>query len=189
MIETKLFGVNFAADFTFFATAAMFIFLDKSGFALLSMLVCIIHECGHLAALLITRHRPESIMLRCGGAKIGLGSSDTSWFVLTAGSAVNITVFLLLYFIFPKNDIYMIMFAVLNLAIGLFNLLPLGCLDGKRLLELLLPQKAANVIEVITLVVVILGIAAMFLYGNKVNFTLLAAILYVFCVDLFFKST
>jgi stage IV sporulation protein FB len=190
MIKTRFAGVEIGADFTFFAVIAIFLALDSTGFALMSLAVCIIHEAGHLTAMLIYSRRPDSIMFRGGGIKIsfdytrGSNLKGDSVFILCAGSAVNIGLFFALYFSLPKTDIYPVMFAVLNLVIGVFNLLPIGCLDGKRLLEMFLPKKVLKAAEISALCVIATLISVALSRGG-VNFTLAAAMIYILSVDIF----
>jgi Zn-dependent protease len=167
--------VEIGADFTFFAVVAMFAALDTTGFALMSLVVCLIHECGHLIAM---RKKPNSITFRGGGVRIESDSDSVA--VLIAGSALNIVIFAVLWTVLPKTDIYPVMFAMMNLAIGLFNLLPVGCLDGKRLLSKFVPDKLLKVIEIAAIAAVIVVIAV-----SDVNFTILGVIFYVIAVDFF----
>jgi Zn-dependent protease len=168
MIKGKVAGVKIGADFTFFAVIAMFASLDTTGYALMSIVVCLVHELGHLLAM---RGKPYSIMFRGGGIRIV--SDCNSFFVLIAGSLTNIVLFFILYSVFP-------VFAVMNLVIGLFNLLPIGCLDGKLLLEKIMPVKALRVIEAVTIIAVIAVIVIV-----QVNFTIIGVIFYVIAVDFF----
>ena len=195
MLKTKLCQVEIGADFTFFAIIAMFLALDTTGLALMSLAVCLIHEAGHLIAMVLTGQKPGAIVFRGGGVKIIANSTHSahstnsvhpaqSPFVLLAGSGLNIALFLSLYFTLPKTDIYPVMFAVLNLVIGVFNLLPVGCLDGKRLLGLFLPEKLLRVIETLALAAVVTAIIAAVVRG-EVNFTIIAAIIYIIIVDFF----
>ena len=187
MIKTKLFGVEAGVDFTFFAILAMFLTLDTTGFAIISLLVCVVHEAGHLLAMLIVKQKPASITFKGGGIVIG-SRHEQCLLVLIAGSFVNIVLFFALYFALPKNDIYPVMFAVLNLVIGVFNLFPVGCLDGKKLLALFVPEKPLKVIEAVVLCLVFVVIAAALLveeFRGGVNFTLAAAMIYVVCIDFF----
>jgi len=182
MIKTKFAGIEIGADFTFFAIIAMFLTLDTTGFAMMSLAVCLIHEAGHLLIMLITGEKPESIMFRGGGIRIS--SNSTSVPVLLAGSTVNIGIFFALYFTLPKTDIYPVMFAVLNLTIGVFNLLPIGCLDGKRLLEMFISEKILKAIEAVMLVIVVVVIIVVIMHGG-VNLTFAAAMVYILSVDYF----
>jgi Zn-dependent protease len=185
MIKTKLAGIEIGADFTFFAVVAMFLTLDTTGFAVMSLVVCLIHETGHLAAMLLTGQKPSSVTLRAGGVRISQLSTDNCQLsIVLAGSALNIALFFALYFTVPKTDIYPVMFAVMNLVIGLFNLLPLGCLDGKRLLAMFVPDKALQVIQAVTAVLVVIALAAAISRGGM-NFTLAAAVIYIIAVDIF----
>ena len=187
MVSNKF---RIGADFTFFAVIAMFVAFDTTGFALMSLAVCAIHEAGHLTAMLITKQKPSSILFRGGGIKITTANngqlirSKSSLFVVLAGSTLNIALFFGLYFTLAKTDIYPIMFAVLNLVTGLFNLLPVGCLDGKRLLEMFVPEKPLKVIEAVAFCIVFIVIAAA-LFKGGVNFTLAAAMIYIISVDIF----
>jgi len=191
MIKTRLAGTEIGADFTFFAIIAMFLTLDTTGFAIMSLIVCVIHEAGHLAAMLITEQKPNKIVFRGGGIKIASPSAQShtagSFFVLIAGSAVNIVLFFALYFTLPQTNIYPVMFATLNLVIGVFNLLPIGCLDGKRLLEMFLPKRMLRVVEIIALAAVAVVVTAAIVRGG-VNFTLAAAMIYVVSVDFFSRG-
>ncbi|MCL1904200.1 MAG: hypothetical protein FWF94_07270 [Oscillospiraceae bacterium] len=194
MIKLKAAGIEIGIDFTFFALIAIYITFDTTGFAVISLLTCIIHEAGHLTTMFIFRQKPESIVFRGGGIRIGEsynadGALKTIGFkerfiVLISGSAVNICLFLFLYFSLPKTNIYPIMFAILNLIIGLFNLLPIGCLDGKQLLELFLPERILNIVEALFLILVVIIVIIAVISGG-VNFTIAAAMFYVLCVDFF----
>jgi Zn-dependent protease len=187
VIRGRIGGCELGADFTFFAIIAMFAALDTTGFALLSLAACLIHEAGHLAVMLAKGHKPPSVILRGGGIKISADAARADSFaVLIAGSAANIAVFAALYIILPQpyTNIYPIMFAAMNLVIGLFNLLPLGCLDGKRLLALILPSRVVRAVEIMAFAAVIAVLAASFTRGGA-NFTLAAAMIYVISVDFF----
>ena len=164
----------------------MFIVFDTTGFAIMSLFACVIHEFGHLIVMALKGYKPTAIVLRGGGIKIGGCENSNSFAIIVAGSVANLIVFIVLYFMIsvPYTNLYPIMFAVINLSIGLFNLLPLGCLDGKRLLQLFLTVRAVKVIEIITLIVVIVAIIFALKHGN-VNFTLIATMFYVITVDAF----
>jgi Zn-dependent protease len=152
----------------------------------MSLIVCLIHEAGHLTVMLLKNQKPDSVILRGGGIKIGTSAPCDSVSVLIAGSAVNIGIFAVMWLAMPApyTDIYPVMFAVLNLCIGVFNLLPLGCLDGSRLLRRFLPAGVMRLIEVVTLLAVIVLLFTAFRQGG-VNFTLAAAMIYVIAVDIF----
>jgi Zn-dependent protease len=187
MLKIKLFGIEFGLDFTFAAVVAMFAVLDTTGFALMSLIVCAIHEAGHLVAMAIHKQKPSAIILQGGGIKIAahmpFGQSAS---VLLAGSAANLSVFAVMYAVlpFPYTNIYPIMFAVLNFVIGVFNLLPIGCLDGKRLLALITPPRVLRAVEAVAIAAVV-GVLVVAFGRGGVNFTLAAAMIYVISVDFF----
>jgi len=189
MMKTKLTDIKFTADLTFFAVLAMFAFFDTGGYALMSLAACLIHELGHLVAMLIRGQKPTAITFRGGGVCIDTPPESTpSLFVLIAGSAANFGVFVGAFFVAgqPHDELFPIMFAFTNLWIGLFNLLPIGCLDGNRILARFLPAKVLRVIEVVTVIAVVTAVAAM-IFRGEVNFTLLAVMIYVIAVDFWSK--
>jgi len=185
MIRLKAGGISISADFTFFAVIALFLCFDNTGYGFLSLLACLVHEAGHLTAMIMLGEKPREIMFGGGGVKIAAaGASKNPLFVLIAGSFVNISLFLILYTVLPKTDIYPIMFAVLNLIIGVFNLLPIGCLDGKHILGLFFPEKPVKIAEAVFFTALIIGLVAAIFFG-KVNFTLIIVLFYIMAIDIF----
>jgi len=186
MIRFKAGGIPVSADFGFFAVIAVFLRFDATGYGMLSLAACAVHEAGHLIAALIRGERIREIALRGGGIKIT--AEKNGLFVLFAGSLVNLALFFILYFLLPRTDIRPVMFAVLNLIIGVFNLLPVGCLDGKLILSEFLPafipETAVKTLEAVAFLSVIACLIAAVFFG-KVNFTLIIVLIYIMAVDIF----
>ncbi len=167
-------------NFYFFALLCMTGLLDRSGIMLWGMLGALLHESGHLAAmLLLPGHAPEEISVTPFGMKIG--SSPLAEFekgsltVLMAGSGVNFVTAAVTFGFLPD-------LAAVSLLLAVFNLLPVENMDGGGILRILLerclpPSAAGSVLTIVSWVT----LAAMFLLGIEVlvstgyNFTLLGA--------------
>lgn len=126
------------AEFSFFAFAALiFLLKDKytaSGF----VMVCILHELGHLAAIFILGVKIKMVKLSGFGIKIeteksGIVPIYRSILILLSGPAANTILYILLGF----SGVYH-QFAVLSLAAAVYNLLPYPQLDGGSAIELLI---------------------------------------------------
>jgi Zn-dependent protease len=138
MIELSLRGMRLRFDFSFFAVIALFACLDVSGYGLLGLSACLVHESGHLAAMVIEHHPPAMVTFYGGGIKIsGHRTSRLSPFVLCAGSGANLLAFAVTWAASSGTSLFPLIFAMMNLVIAVFNLLPIGYLDGARLAELL----------------------------------------------------
>ena len=85
-------------------------------------------------------------------------------------------------------------FGVINLVIGLFNMLPISCLDGKQLLDLMLlkllpPDKAiicSHAAEKVNIIISITAIIVLVCF-NIVNFSAAIVFVYIFAVDIISK--
>jgi Zn-dependent protease len=181
-------------DFTFFAALALFFYFDESRFGIMGICACIIHEMGHLAALFAEKRDFESLTFYGGGIKIKYNEkADASVMLIMAGSLLNFIIFIVLYFAFPFNFSLRI-FAVINLIIGGFNLLPLRFFDGGRLMEKALikflsaekaletARKAEQFIAVIAVILSILII----IFG-ELNTSVLIVVIYVLISDIMAK--
>jgi len=185
---------NICVDFTFFAAIALFFYLDKSGYGLMSIVACILHETGHLLAIIAEKKKVESITFYGGGIKIKCNENvDVSFLIITAGSLMNIAIFTVLYFVFPTNYKLQI-FAIMNLIIGVFNFLPLKYFDGGKLVEKILikifsAEKALNILRKTERVTVVFALAGLIflLVSNLFNPTLVMALIYVTAAEIIEK--
>lgn len=123
-----------SVDIGFLAVIAIISLTGKS-FCLYSFIACIIHEAGHLAAIVTAGRNVKSISFSITGVTI-FHSSDKleSYFgemaVLAAGPAANLAAAAALY------HYGNISFAAVNLILGVFNLLPFSSLDGGSIISL-----------------------------------------------------
>lgn len=120
----------------FLLLAAWLNYMDQQGLFGLGMVSCFLHECGHLVVLHILKSPVKQIRLTACGAEICMARGLSYRGELLAacmGPAVNMVLAGLLCHV-PR------MKAVvgLNLVLACFNLLPIGSLDGGRILCCLL---------------------------------------------------
>lgn len=194
MVSFKIGKAEICLDFSFFAVLGIFFAFDPAGYGFCCLLACFCHETGHFIAMLLEKKPPREVMFSGGGICIKQ-HRDPSVFVLGAGCAVNFCLFFLFCFILERNSIYKLLFGGANLIIGIFNLLPMGELDGKRLLEKacckLLPYFAAerllNVTEIV-FITLTAAAAMLLLFTGAVNLTAVSVTVYLFLIDLLLKT-
>ena len=110
-----------------------------------------------------------------------------------AGCAFNLLLFAAFYFL-PFAGEKMRLFAVINLLLAVFNLLPLKELDGHILLERALlcafsPEKAARSLDVCEkiLLIFIVPAAAVLVFSGYMSFSAIIFLFYLLAVDIFDK--
>ena len=193
MVSFSIGSMKVGFDFSFFAVTAIFFALDDSGYGIFCIAACLCHEAGHLVLLLLTGHVPESLIFSGSGICIKQ-REEASVPVLAAGCTVNFTLFIVFYFLLEQNSVYKLIFAGCNLCIGILNLLPIGELDGKKLLERFFTaffsfntaQKALFASELFGIVLAAAAVLAMF-FSGMLNITSVFVIIYVFMVDILLK--
>ena len=177
-------GVKVRLCFSFFAVISLTCLLgSESGKILLMLACCGLHECGHIAAMLLCRCKPTELTLYGGGIRLSsphrLNSFAKDAFILASGCAVNF----LLAFAGCIIAGRLTFFVQTNLLLGGFNLLPVGFLDGGKLIDLMLsPGKAKAVKAVFALLVAALAVMAM-VFGC-ISLSLLCVLCFM-CVSIF----
>lgn len=103
-------------------------YLDHSLLVPMALAACGAHELGHIAAIRLLGGTINEIRLTAVGAELVLARPLAYWqegLAALAGPAVNLLLAL-------AGCYFNLSFAGLNLALALFNLLPVGRLDGGR---------------------------------------------------------
>lgn len=127
-------GTDVELSFWFFAVVAVFAALSKDILAVYFMLPVIIHETGHIVAIAVCRVEIESIRFTAFGIDIkkkqqpGL-MPGVELAVLFAGALANLAAAAGTYF-FAAESMRSMLFVSVNIAVAIFNLLPIGSLDG-----------------------------------------------------------
>jgi Zn-dependent protease len=183
--------------FSFFATVSLLILLENNSYALWALYACIIHETGHIIAMSLVKQRIEKLCFYGAGIKIincrttEQKSFAEEAFVLSAGCLSNIAVYIVIFLFFGNNK-NILFFGIINLMIGLFNLLPVNAFDGGKLLVLLfykafsvdIASEMETYLKKINVFIVLAVIIAFALYGCT-NFTLYITLLYLLFTSIF----
>ena len=189
MVSFNVGGMEVEFDFSFFAVIGIFFALDSSGYGIFCIAACLCHEAGHLALLLLTKQIPDRLIFSGSGICIKQ-QREASIPVLAAGCTVNFLLFIIFYFLMEHNSVYKLIFAGSNLCIGILNLLPIGELDGKKLLERFFTaffsyraaERAIFISELAGIALATLAVLALLLSG-AINTTSIFVLIYVFAVD------
>lgn len=183
MLELKLKRTLIRLDFSFFAVIALYLLLDESGFGIAALAACAMHETAHFIAMAVFGVPVERITLYGAGIRITSSGIDRAKplhkaVILSAGCAVNFAAALAFWVLgeYPA-------FAV-NLFTGIFNLLPLGELDGAGLLKMAVirrckAEKIDAVMKFAAAVSAAVCGAAVITVGGEVSFTLITTALYI----------
>lgn len=141
----KIFGTEFYISFLFAAVITALLAFDRTGYALPLLFAVGMHEAGHLTAMWILGCAPKRIRLVPAAVEITSGFGRGRRHEITValcGPAVNIILFFILWFNYAAFGGELSLYCgLINLLIGIFNLLPVTGLDGGTVLECLLVKK------------------------------------------------
>ena len=187
MIELKLRKTALRLDFSFFAVIALFLLLDSSGFGIMALSACALHELAHMLVMAFFGIFADEITFY--GAGIRITSARTEFakpvvksLILSAGCAANFVLTVIFWRLNQPEA------AAINLFTGIFNLLPIGELDGAGLLKLLLfrvcrPEKIDVTMRTVGTVFSVICMAAIVFLGRGISFTLITTALYFIIVS------
>ena len=174
--------------FSFFAVAAFLLSGDLYRNYLYALVFSLIHEAGHLVAMLFFGVVPERIVFEIHGIRIDKSLSALSYgkecIVALAGPLMN-TIFLLIFI----RDTSSLLFSV-NLCLLLVNLLPVSSLDGGRLLYCLTAtlkgvnaaERAVTVSGIVTAFILCVILVLLILSGNTNASVVIFAVIVIFSV-------
>ncbi len=185
MIKFCIKNTEFVICFSFFTVIAVFCIIQKNFSIVSAFSVCFIHEIGHLIPITIFGEKIKKVEFSGMGIRIvpfknPLRAYSHEIIILLGGATAN---FIIALFLFP----YMREFAVMNIVIGIFNLLPYKMADGGAVVITVSESlgisdisKVMRIISILTSVFIIL-----FTYFSGIsNFTLILTIIYLTVVSL-----
>ena len=166
-----------------------FLAFDLSLYTLLLFVAILLHECGHLVALLLCNKTDIGITFSAFGAEITYGGPlvGMGGELFVAGGGILMNVFsCLLILLLAYDHLAGCFFAVASLCLALLNLIPVKGLDGGRLLEGVLlrfldPGKVYRVMRCISGVCIagLFVCSLLVIWGSGFNFSLLLFTLYL----------
>ena len=188
MIEVTFRKCRICFHFSFFAAVSLLMLCSESVYALYSLYACLLHECGHLLMMLVTGQRVKKLVFYGAGIKIiphnncEVISFTKQLAILSAGCAVNFALFTLLKGTGGGSEL----FGIVNLAVGMFNILPLSFLDGGKIIALFFYRfmeygKASSVEKCLRGInIIMVPCAAVLLYAVGVrNFTIYVTLIFL----------
>lgn len=153
-MKIKIAGTQIHITFLFFACILLLMVLDKSGYILPMILGVTAHETAHLITMRILGCAPKEIRLIPGSVQIVRDIQTVKKneiLISLSGPIINtllFTFFYAFYCIFKRK--VLLDFALINLILGIFNMLPVKMLDGGAVLSNLLlykmPQNRVNIV-------------------------------------------
>jgi Zn-dependent protease len=182
MLEVNIGAVRVRFYFGFFAAVLFYFFFGQADSLGISaaLTCCILHELGHLTAMCLLSSPPDKICFYSGGIKIipsfcGAESRGAQTVILAAGCAVNFLLALISWLLELK------FLTEINLALGVFNLMPFAYFDGGRILELYASERVRTAF-VILFAILLFGAVAV---SQSVNLTLAAVLAFALCSEFF----
>mgnify|MGYP004512690329 FL=1 len=196
-MKFSIFNCKIRVSFLFVALITGSIILDSSASLFWGILAALVHELGHIFAMVFEGDRPSEIKFNLFDIAIVDNKREKrsyckDIFILSAGPIVNIVFFAIFYGLFlwiKWDDLYG--FAIQNLLLGGFNTLPIESLDGGQILYILFlkklnHKKAQLLVQVISFLILlplaILGF--LILLQSRYNFSLLMVSLYLMAIIL-----
>lgn len=187
MIEFSFRGVKVCFDFSFFAAVSLLMLCSGNNCTAYSLYACLLHESGHLLAMLLTGQTVKKLVFYGAGIKIIRPMNDMlckfrqETITLASGCTVNFILYAVTKLFGFGED-----FGAVNLAIGLFNALPISFLDGGKIITAafyrFLPYryalKAESALNYASVITVPAAAAVLFMTGTR-NFTIYLTLLFL----------
>ena len=194
--------VKFKVDLRIFLFLILFYFTHQVGMYVLVLIFGFIHEIGHLLMGILMGMKPEKVGIMPTGISVSFSIKTKDYnvkikngtlleikkiVVALAGPLTNVLIILIAQTI-PMNIFIYFMILFSNLAIILFNLLPIYPMDGGRILTEILhiligKRKAMKIVHIISLVTIVIStiLASVAILYLK-NIAIFLAIIYLWII-------
>lgn len=189
-MKFKIFGTKIYISFLFSAIITLMLYFDKTTLFLPCLIATLLHEIGHLFAMWLYECAPKEINLIPTSVQIVRVFSKKPYgetFIAFFGPLVNIVFFAVFYINYLCfKDEKIIKFALINLIIAIFNLLPVKCLDGGDIIfniiadkkDIYSAEKTVNILTFISATILFILGVFLLLKGN-INITIFIMALYL----------
>lgn len=169
---------------------------NTPGVAILTFLCAVIHECGHITALVFTGNFRGLPHFALSGMRLS-SKTNISYrdelLILIAGPFVNLLASLFFYFLSLVFGEYFLIFSILNLFTAISNLVPIEGYDGYKILVVLLSMLGVEggfrIISIISFsFLVILTFLSLYLIMKLGEGYWIFGIFFISLLDSLFKS-
>lgn len=198
MIKFKIKDTKVSVDFWFATVIALIGVCDSCGYIWLGVLAAVVHELGHILAMIFKGSYPTEIQFSMFNIKIidkrkKVRNYHEDMFILAGGPCFNLVVAIISYFFWSQTqNEYILFFLLANIILGVFNLLPISALDGGEILYSFLAYRfgdaKANRIVALCSLLVLVPIATLgfiVLFESRYNFSALFLSIYIILLVLF----
>lgn len=195
MLRFKVGGTTVIICFSFLAILAFLMSMCGQEVLLASLFAAVFHESGHLLIMKMYSMKINRVMLYGAGIKIKYYKTvnmgilcETA--VIMSGCCVNFILAGILFFI-PERTFYMTDFMNANIAVGIFNLMPVKCFDGGRFLRMIYEHTFhsyrtvcifENIISVLFIIIIIIAALILGISNLSLYFTLIYFLLVTFLI-------
>ena len=198
-MEVKFKGTKVRISFFFALSLFVISTFDRSNVICMNLLCAALHECGHIAAMILLGERPKEIHFTPFGLRIERKEMNSMNFrnealIALAGPMTNFFLALSAVLIQKILSINLFAFIAVNTVLGVLNMAVCEPLDGYRAARYILMQKTSEektekILKISSLVFLFPLAAAGFyvLIKSGYNFTLLLVAVYL-CAFLFVKT-
>lgn len=190
-LNLKIFDIKIKISFLFVAFLSLMLVIDATHKTLLCIFATLLHEFGHMFAILLLHKKIYEIRLNLSSIDIVNKKSNLAFkkeiFITISGSLMNFLAAVVINSVNSTiNSGLLRIFFVQNVLIGMFNLLPISTLDGGQLLFLMLEKKFSHktaykitqVISCLTLIPIAI-LSFIIIFNSKYNFSLLFLCIYL----------
>lgn len=197
-VKFKFLGTKIYISFLFCAVLCLMLAVDRTGLIIPTLFAVFIHESGHLLAMWAADCQPKEIKLIPTSVQIIRNFTEKPHgeaIITLCGPLANFVIFIVLFINYSifKNE-QTLLFAIINLVMGLYNMLPVSQLDGGDLLVYLLCRKfdiykSESIVRIITVIFALLiFLFGVYLWVSKTfNISVFVFALYLFLCGLIKK--
>lgn len=190
MVKLKIFNQNIELSFYFVAVCSVFLLLESKIF-LITFIVSLLHECGHIIAILMSNINISKIKINAFSVDMVQNNCHNlpyskEIFIILSGPVLNIILCILSEFAYSILKIeFLKLFSIQNFIVGILNLLPISSLDGGRILLILLEKQFDEYTSYrMSCIVSVIFIIPIFLLGfcavlRNFNFSILILAIYL----------
>lgn len=190
-MKLKIHNTNIQISYTLICVCAICLVTNAFVGFVTCFLSVLIHEAGHLIPIALFGDFPREIKISLFEITVSDNNRNSrtlfqNIIIIFFGPFANFICFIFGYLLYLFcNDIFL-SFSIVNLFLGLFNMLPVLSLDGGQLLYLLFCRKfdggkAQKTVNILTFIFIfpIAVLGFILLFQTKYNFSLLAVCFYL----------